>query len=58
MSNFIDDFFAGQRDAEKGIPHKAGKSEAYDRGYETQYAAEQAQSEFSRIKDDDRQLFQ
>jgi len=30
---FIDDFLKGQRDADKGLPHQAGKSEAYDRGY-------------------------
>ncbi len=34
---FVDDFMAGQRDCQKGIPHEAGHSEAYDRGYGAEY---------------------
>jgi hypothetical protein len=42
---FVDDFLRGQIDADKGLPHQAGKSEAYDRGYAAQYEAEQIASE-------------
>ena len=52
MSNFIDDFLRGQIDAEKGAPHVGDQSDAYDRGYETQYASEQVQSENSRSRDE------
>lgn len=39
------DFLAGQRDCMNGIPHQAGWSESYDRGYSTQYNLEQIQTE-------------
>lgn len=36
-----DDFLKGQKDCKEGIPHKAGKSEDYNRGYGAQYQHEQ-----------------
>lgn len=45
MNNFSDDFLRGQKDCGNGKPHKAGESEAYDRGYATQYEAEQVRNE-------------
>ena len=48
MSDFIADFLKGQSDCEKGIPHEAGKSSDYDRGYEAQYAMEQVRAELSK----------
>ena len=41
MSDFSDDFLQGQRDCKAGIPHEAGKSVNYDRGYGFQYELEQ-----------------
>lgn len=35
------DFLQGQKDCIAGIPHEAGKSKDYDRGYNTQYQHEQ-----------------
>ena len=35
------EFLRGQRDCEQGIPHKAGQSEEYNRGYAYQYELEQ-----------------
>ncbi len=43
--SFEDDFLQGQRDCRDGKSHEAGKSDAYDRGYGTQYEAEQALTE-------------
>lgn len=43
--SFIDDFLRGQRDCSKGVPHKQGQSEAYNRGYAAEY-------EMSAIKDE------
>lgn len=40
--SFEDDFLKGQQDCQDDKPHKPGMSEAYDRGYATQYEAEQA----------------
>jgi len=37
---FVDDFLRGQIDADKGLPHQAGKSEVYDRGYAAQHEKE------------------
>ena len=37
----LNQFLLGMRDCEKGIPHKAGMSESYDRGYAAQYELEQ-----------------
>ena len=45
MSNFIDDFFAGQKDCQQGNPHNPNKSESYDRGYSAEY-------ELAAIKDE------
>lgn len=39
--SFEDDFIKGQQDCREGIPHTAG-TDAYNRGYATQYEAEQA----------------
>ena len=36
-----DDFLDGMRDCDKGIPHKAGLSYEYNRGYGCQYEHEQ-----------------
>ena len=36
-----DDFLAGQRDCEQGVPHDSDKSESYNRGYAAQYQHEQ-----------------
>jgi len=41
MNNYSTDFLQGQRDCKKGIPHESGKSQAYTRGFATQYTAEQ-----------------
>jgi hypothetical protein len=41
----VDDFYLGQRDCERGIPHKSGMSESYDRGYNAQYELEQMKTE-------------
>lgn len=45
-----DDFLQGQRDCQEGVPHKAGHSKDYDRGYMTEYEREQVLSELSRRK--------
>ena len=37
MTDFVSDFLLGQSDCEKGIPHKAGQSAAYNRGYAAEY---------------------
>lgn len=44
----IDDYLAGARDCAEGVPHKAGKSAEYNRGYSNQYAWEQTLTEVSR----------
>ena len=44
----IQEFLNGQWDCEEGIPHKAGKSEYYDRGYSAQYTLEQIKSEITK----------
>ncbi len=36
-----DEFLRGGVDCRKGVPHKPGQSEAYDRGYSAQYTLEQ-----------------
>lgn len=48
IDRFADDFLKGQKDAAKGIPHQAGKSEAYDKGYAAQYEAEAMKDETTR----------
>ncbi len=40
----IRDYFEGMRDAEKGVPHKEGRSKEYDSGYAAQYEFEQVKS--------------
>lgn len=40
----IKEFIKGQEDCKKGVPHKKGGSEAYTRGYATQYELEQVMS--------------
>jgi len=40
--SFEDDFLRGQRDCKAGIEHK-DQGEGYNRGYATQYEAEQVQ---------------
>ena len=40
-SDYVSDFFQGQIDCRDGKPHQDGMSEAYDRGYSTQYQLEQ-----------------
>lgn len=46
-----DDFLRGQRDCKGGMPHKAGQSESYDRGYGAEYEKEQVQTELTRINE-------
>jgi len=41
----INDYLDGQKDCENGTPHKAGRSESYDRGYAAQYELEQIATE-------------
>lgn len=41
MTDFSFDFLLGQTDCREGIPHEAGKPEAYDRGYAAEYQHEQ-----------------
>jgi len=36
-----DEFMQGQKDCANGVPHKAGMSDSYDRGYAAQYEMEQ-----------------
>ena len=43
-----DEFLRGQRDCQKGIPHKSGQSESYDRGYGAQYEKEQRDTELTK----------
>ena len=40
-----DRFLQGQRDCKEGKPHEAGKPEDYNRGYGSQYEAEQLATE-------------
>lgn len=42
-----DEFMRGQRDCAEGIPHQAGRSESYDRGYASQYEWNELQGEIS-----------
>ena len=39
--SFADEFLRGQRDCQEGLPHQTGESDAYNRGYATEYEAEQ-----------------
>lgn len=41
----IEDFLRGQIDCAKGVPHQAGKSEHYDRGYSAEYHFQQQRDE-------------
>lgn len=43
--DFSTEFLRGQNDCAEGKPHSSGQSEAYDRGYATQYEREQILSE-------------
>jgi len=43
--DFAGEFLRGQIDCAEGKPHSAGNSEAYDRGYATEYEREQILSE-------------
>lgn len=45
---FCDDFLRGQYDCSKGVPHKADKSDAYNRGYAAEYELEQVTSELTK----------
>ena len=46
--SFENDFIRGQRDCEAGWPPRVGQSEAYYRGYSTQYEKEQVQAEMTK----------
>ena len=46
-AEFIDDFLRGQNDCSKGVDHKPDQSDAYTRGYNAEYAAEQILSTLS-----------
>ena len=48
MEKFEDEFLRGQRDCREGIPHKTGQSEAYDRGYSSEYSLEQVKTEMTK----------
>jgi len=37
------EFLKGQQDCAKGIPHKEGMTDSYDRGFNAQYELEQVQ---------------
>jgi hypothetical protein len=39
------DYLRGMKDCQDGVPHKAGESADYDRGYSAQYTQEQNLSE-------------
>lgn len=40
-TDFANDFIRGAKDCKKGVPHKEGMPEAYNRGYSAQYQHEQ-----------------
>lgn len=40
----ISDFINGQRDCREGVAHAAGKSAAYDRGYNAEYQLQEMRS--------------
>ena len=42
------EFLKGQIDCQEGVPHEAGKSADYDRGYSAQYTHEQNMEALSR----------
>lgn len=42
-----DKFLRGQKDCRDGKPHQSGMGKDYDRGYATEYEAEQIASEMS-----------
>ncbi len=44
----IEAFLSGQRDCKKGVEHKPGMGEDYDRGYRVQYELEQINTERAR----------
>lgn len=48
------DFIDGQRDCKAGRPHRAGRSEHYDRGYSAQYTLEQILTEQASHDSNDR----
>jgi hypothetical protein len=48
VSSFEDDFLQGQKDCRNGVEHKPMQSEAYNRGYATQYEKEQIDTEMSK----------
>ena len=50
--SFEDDFLQGQRDCRDGVPHEQGKSDAYTRGYGTQYERDQLRSEMTNIQNE------
>ena len=50
----IEDFLRGQTHCAKGIPHRPGNSEDYDRGYSAQYTLEQILTEQASHDSDDR----
>ena len=43
-----EDFMRGQLDCKTGVPHQAGQSNDYDRGYSAQYTHEQIKAEMTR----------
>ena len=47
MEIFEDEFLRGQRDCKEGVAHKSDQSEAYNRGYATEYEKEQLDNELS-----------
>lgn len=51
--SFSDDFLQGQKDCKNHVPHVAGKSEAYTRGYNTEYTAQQV-ADHNTVKQNER----
>ena len=41
------DFMRGQRDCQKGVEHKPGQSEDYDRGYRAEYEWQEVKTAIS-----------
>lgn len=46
----VNQFIDGQKDCQKGVPHEAGKSKDYDRGYEYEYWRQERQTAISEGK--------
>jgi hypothetical protein len=47
---YEEDFIRGARDCQQGNPHKPLQSEAYDKGYGTQYEHDQINTEITKCR--------